>query len=222
MQATTELPPPPQADVAPERPVTVTTPGPGGKTQTLTVPRTSEEVQGLLSRRDELSSQLSSVTSRRNSLSEQVRSAPDGASRTGLEARIRLLDQRILQLETDIAGVGQQLAAAPGDLVAFMENRPPSGGGGDDFGEGLAGGVFGTVFFFGLVYAVQRWRRRKHPKVAGAPANLLTDSAQRLERVEHAIEAIALEVERVGEGQRFVTKLLAESPERQHVERGTV
>jgi len=39
--------------------------------------------------------------------------------------------------------------------------------------------------------------------------------------VEHAIEAIALEVERVGEGQRFVTKLLAESPERQHVERGT-
>ena len=220
MQATTELPPPPQADVAPERPVTITTPGPGGKTQTLTVPRTSGEVQSLLSRRDELSSQLSSVTSRRNSLSEQVRSAPDGASRTGLEARIRLLDQRILQLETDIAGVGQQLAAAPGDLVAFMENRPPSGGG-DDFGEGLGVGIFGTVFVLGLVYAFQRWRRRKHPKVAGAPANLLTDSAQRLERVEHAIEAIALEVERVGEGQRFVTKLLAESPERQTVNRGT-
>jgi len=220
MQATTELPPPPQADVAPDRPVTITTPGPGGKTQTLTVPRTSGEVQGLLSRRDELSSQLSSVTSRRNSLSEQVRSAPDGASRTGLEARIRLLDQRILQLETDISTVGQQLAAAPGDLVAFTENRPPSGGG-DNFEDGLAGGIFGTVFVFGLVYAFQRWRRRKHPKVAGASANLLTDSAQRLERVEHAIEAIALEVERVGEGQRFVTKLLAESPERQHVERST-
>jgi hypothetical protein len=58
------------------------------------------------------------------------------------------------------------------------------------------------------------------PKVPAAQANLLTDSAQRLERVEHAIEAIALEVERVGEGQRFVTKLLAESPERQPVSRG--
>lgn len=33
---------------------------------------------------------------------------------------------------------------------------------------------------------------------------------QRLERVESSIEAIAVEMERVGEGQRFVTKLLSE------------
>ena len=32
----------------------------------------------------------------------------------------------------------------------------------------------------------------------------------RLERVENSIEAIAVEMERVGEGQRFVTKLLSE------------
>ncbi|MBA2687522.1 MAG: hypothetical protein H0U64_05435 [Gemmatimonadaceae bacterium] len=34
--------------------------------------------------------------------------------------------------------------------------------------------------------------------------------SQRLERVESSIEAIAVEMERVGEGQRFVTKLLSE------------
>jgi hypothetical protein len=32
----------------------------------------------------------------------------------------------------------------------------------------------------------------------------------RLERIEHAVEAMAVEVERISEGQRFVTRLLAE------------
>jgi hypothetical protein len=34
--------------------------------------------------------------------------------------------------------------------------------------------------------------------------------AARLERMEHAIDSIAIEVERIAEGQRFTTKLLAE------------
>jgi hypothetical protein len=219
-QTSTEPQPPPAADVAPAHPITITTPGPGGTTQKLTVPTTTGEVEQLISRRDELSSQLSSVTSRRNSLSEQIRSAPDGASRTGLEARIRLLDQRILQLETDIAVVGQQLAAAPADLVSFTERRPQNGGG-DNFEDGVAAGSIPLLMLITVVWAYRRYRRRKMPKVPAAQANLLTDSAQRLERVENAVDAIALEIERVGEGQRFVTKLLSESPERQPVNRGT-
>jgi hypothetical protein len=35
-----------------------------------------------------------------------------------------------------------------------------------------------------------------------------------LERLEHAVDAIALEVERIGEGQRFVTKILSETRQR--------
>jgi hypothetical protein len=35
-------------------------------------------------------------------------------------------------------------------------------------------------------------------------------SEQLLARVEQAVEAIAIEVERIGEGQRYVTKLLGE------------
>lgn len=42
----------------------------------------------------------------------------------------------------------------------------------------------------------------------GSP--LSSDIAERLERVENSVEAIAVEMERVGEGQRFVTKLLSE------------
>ncbi len=42
-----------------------------------------------------------------------------------------------------------------------------------------------------------------------APA-IAGDSSQRLERIEQAMDAIAIEVERVSEGQRFVTRLLSE------------
>jgi hypothetical protein len=38
----------------------------------------------------------------------------------------------------------------------------------------------------------------------------LATSDERLARVEQAVESIALEIERIGEGQRYVTKLLNE------------
>jgi len=38
----------------------------------------------------------------------------------------------------------------------------------------------------------------------------LSTSDERLARMEQAMESIALEVERIGEGQRFVTKLMSE------------
>ena len=41
-------------------------------------------------------------------------------------------------------------------------------------------------------------------------ASLPGDVAARLERIEHAVDSVALEVERIAEGQRFTTKLLSE------------
>ena len=40
------------------------------------------------------------------------------------------------------------------------------------------------------------------------------DVADRLERMEQGIEAVALEVERIGEGQRFVTQLMSDRAQR--------
>jgi len=50
--------------------------------------------------------------------------------------------------------------------------------------------------------AVRAEEAFKHVRAGAAPRN---------EKLEHAVDAIALEVERIAEGQRFVTKLLAES-----------
>ena len=51
------------------------------------------------------------------------------------------------------------------------------------------------------------WARRMDRRSAAAPAS---DLAPRLDRIEQAIEAIAIEVERVSEGQRFTTKAIAD------------
>ena len=49
-------------------------------------------------------------------------------------------------------------------------------------------------------------------RIESAPAShgLAPELSARLDRMEQAIDAIAVEVERVSEGQRFTTKLLAE------------
>ena len=52
--------------------------------------------------------------------------------------------------------------------------------------------------------------RRIEKGVGGSTGGLPNDTAARLERMEHAIDAIAVEVERVAEGQRFVTRLMSD------------
>ena len=194
---------------APSGPASITTVGPDGKTITLAIPNTRAEVRALLAQREELSNQLSSVSDRRSELASEVANAPDAALRSGLEERLRLLDRRILQLETDIATTGQQLSAAPSELRATTESANPSDGGSDSFEDGLA--VGGTIALFvavaGLFITRRRWRRRD----ASLPSQLGNEATQRLERLENGMEAIAIEIERVSEGQRFVTKLLSQS-----------
>jgi len=43
----------------------------------------------------------------------------------------------------------------------------------------------------------------------------------RLERMEQALDSIAIEVERISEAQRFTTKLLAEKPKDEHLPQRT-
>jgi hypothetical protein len=48
----------------------------------------------------------------------------------------------------------------------------------------------------------------------GAAPKQLESIDERLARIEQAVETMAVEIERISEGQRFTTKLLAERPER--------
>ena len=205
-----EAPPPPLPPIppTPPAPVVVPTPTPTGLVPGM--PLSEAQREALLERRDELSTQLISASNRRAELADALEDA-EGASRPGLEARINQLDQRILQLEADIAENGRLLAEAPlaGQFTTVEPGYFP-GEGGPSF-NGTPIGIVFTLFVLAplaLAYARLLWRRATSP----APAPVSLETVQRLERVEQAIDAVAVEVERVSEGQRFVTRILTEGP----------
>jgi hypothetical protein len=69
--------------------------------------------------------------------------------------------------------------------------------------------VIGLIASTAMVSVVaQAWFKR--PRAGGADSRQLTEIADRLARLEGAVDAIAVETERISEGQRFTTKLLSE------------
>ena len=74
--------------------------------------------------------------------------------------------------------------------------------------------VLVPIVFFSMIPVVaigmpiaRAYARRLESKPA---TSIPSDVSARLERIEQAVDAIAIEMERVSEGQRFTTKLLAE------------
>lgn len=63
-----------------------------------------------------------------------------------------------------------------------------------------------------LLIFTRMWLRHKEKmsKQDGLSQPMAAAIEARMENLENAIEAIAVEMERIGEGQRFTTKLLAE------------
>ena len=71
-----------------------------------------------------------------------------------------------------------------------------------------------------LVSLIRVWGRRI--ELQGRTSLPDPEVAARLERIERAVESIAIEVERVSEGQRFTTKLLSERAVPSASERGRI
>ena len=67
-----------------------------------------------------------------------------------------------------------------------------------------------AIVVFGFSFAALRlWLHRPRGNTLAAPAPNPALEA-RLDRLENAVEAMTIEMERVSEGQRFTTKLLSE------------
>jgi hypothetical protein len=193
---------PPVAPVAPVPNVVYSGSLPGGAL-------TRQDIAMLRARRSELSNQLESANSRRRQLADQVRRA-DGVNKTGLESRLAVLDGRIVRIESEIDQVGEQLASPQAARLA--ETQPPF-----QFGPIFSKNIdpepivitFTLFVLAPIALSISRLIWKRGSRTTMAPA-LATDSSERLERIEQAMDAIAIEVERVSEGQRFVTRLLSE------------
>jgi hypothetical protein len=171
---------------------------------------TARDVDMLEARKEQLSSQLISAVERRRSVQKQLQGAV-GADKAGLEQRLGVLDARIARLESDIEENGRALASPSASMVASQRAEPWTPDGGFRIPENASPIIIVFTIFVLMPIAVSisrlLWKRSTLPPRAVA---ITSETAQRLERMEQAMDAIALEVERVSEGQRFVTRILTE------------
>ena len=70
-------------------------------------------------------------------------------------------------------------------------------------------GAFATAIICAIGIPLSRAYSRRMDAESRNP-RLPVEVTSRLERMEQALEAVAIEVERISEGQRFTTKLLSE------------
>ena len=163
--------------------------------------------EGFKAQRSELADQLENLQNTRRDLTSQLNQFPVGnVAHTGIEQRIAALDGRIVAMDKAIADADAQVAkaaAVPGAVVEpppFVQQGPPQE-------MWVLSGIFivAVLFPIAIAYARRIWKRSA-TVITSVPKEL----SERMGRVEHAVEAVAVEVERIGEGQRFLTRLFTE------------
>lgn len=201
-------------------------------------PRSASELQALIARRDELAAQFQSVTQRRGMLAQERLNAEARANAGGTQDRaiVRELEAQVQELGARSTRIQRELARAE-DAIADARSRGVSEGQGTTVisvppaptipaipqfpevwtqrGESAAAMQHRyqrmmmaealTFFLLAVIGGRAIWQaaKRRFSRESSAP---------QLASVQQAIDTIAIEVERISENQRYLTRLLAERP----------
>jgi hypothetical protein len=163
--------------------------------------------EALQAQRRELQSQLDALESTRSQLRQRLDANPITTPvGSALVGRVEELNQRIASVAKMIATNEMQLASS--SFPAVVEVPPPSTFFPPPeipYQVWPLAALFIVVAILPLSIALARrvWRQS-----ARTVQSLPSDVAERLSRMEVAIEATAVEVERIGEGQRYLTRVL--------------
>ena len=166
----------------------------------------AQVLEGLKEQHSELRNQLERLESQRENMIGELPGAPDAVKKS-LEARIATIDGRIVELDKAIADNERAVAqatAVPGAVVPEPP-EPPRSGPPEEFFAFLMVLSFVVLLPLSIAYARRIWRRGAQV-VSAIPSEIY----DRFNRVDQAIDSIAVEVERIGEGQRYLTRTLAE------------
>lgn len=164
--------------------------------------------QAMVHQRDELGNQMERLKDERRDITNRLQGEEPiaTADKAGLEKRLGTIDGRIEALDKQIATADAQVASSAAIPGAIVE-RPPQIRPGPPEEVFILSGMFIVVVFFPLSVALARriWKRG-----TAAVAALPHDIVERFTQIDQAVESIAVEVERIGEGQRFITRVLSE------------
>jgi len=201
---------PPMPPYAPQEVVTPPAPGQPAIVLKQGASLPAAVYRALTEQRRELGRQLENLEDKRRSLMNQLQEeqAPTGVAKAGIEARIVELDKRIADVDKQIQASDKAVADQAGIAGSIPPPPPPRERNGPPEEVFVLGGMFIVVVLFPLTiaYARRLWKRG-----SGAVAAFPQEITDRFNRLDQAMDSIAIEVERIGEGQRFVTRVMSEN-----------
>jgi hypothetical protein len=176
------------------------------------------DLAALQARELDLREAVAKLKAQHTVLEAQTRSG-EGYLRIPAQTQLMQVDLELAGKQAELSSVQDRIAAAGGRTTAppgrTTTGQPP--GQPRNFLDRIDPDAITAVFVLTtlailvpLSVAITRRLWRRPPKEPSVPA--LEGIGMRLERLEHAVDAIAIEVERVSESQRFVAKVLVERP----------
>ncbi|HTI05899.1 MAG TPA: hypothetical protein VL549_11300 [Gemmatimonadales bacterium] len=172
-----------------------------------TPPAVPQALDGLAGQLAALQAQLAGLQAQQRDLRSQLRRGP-GVDRAN--TAVQLAD-----INAQIAGVNAQIAAVRADIAARV--GIPTAPNIPNFRRGIDGDdvtaifiVFMLAVLMPISLGITRRLWRRVPK--GYEPRVDDVIVPRLERIEQSVDAVAIEIERIAESQRFVTRILAERP----------
>lgn len=154
---------------------------------------------------EELAEQRQATAERRVNVADRYEAAT-GASRSGIAERLAILDQRLVQIESELAVIDARAA-----IAKPTTEQPPlfpiNNGVPEDEVAAMGFGIFFGTVLLTVMFMRRVGRRRAHS--TPQPASLQGEA--RLDRIEGAVDTIAVEIERIAENQRFMTRLMTET-----------
>ncbi|MGH7617324.1 MAG: hypothetical protein ACREPM_08865 [Gemmatimonadaceae bacterium] len=141
----------------------------------------------------------------KSQLDQMLRNNP---ARPGVQQQWADVGVQRARVQGDIARLAAEIALKHGPLPgrAFPGQAPPS----NDVATVIP--VVSVVLLILAFPVALAWSRRIFRGPPRGHASLPADLTMRLDRMEQAVDTIAIEVERVSEGQRFMTKIMVERP----------
>lgn len=164
-------------------------------------------IESLRTQAQSLQDQLSTLIGRARALEVQSRYVR-GADRAAVRGQLAQVRTQIGQVSADLANVQAQIAfrQMPIAIRSHIGMPPfsPRWVGQDNATAVVIVFVLAVLMPISLGITRRIWRRA--PKDSPPPYSDMV--SPRLERLEQAVDAIAIEIERVSESQRFLTKVL--------------
>lgn len=167
-----------------------------------------EFYEGAKQQREDLGTYMRRLLNRRDETMQQLRNPSlTQVERQALESHLTTVAAHINQLEQEIqkADIAVARAAAVPGAVVLPENMPRNDGPPEAMFI-----IFSVFAGVAMVVMAISWARRLWRGATNVVAQIPAAFEQRFTRLEQSLDTVAIEVERVSEGQRFLTKVFAD------------